>query len=73
MSPKIINIGFGAQGHVRKSRNHRNEGFEGSHESKSKSYKYKLEQSNTTELLSISFLSLPEIAKNVKRPGSSVF
>ena len=31
MSPKINHIGFGAQGQVRKSRNHRNEGFEGSH------------------------------------------
>ena len=30
-SPKINNIGVGAQGHVRKSRNQRNEGFEGSH------------------------------------------
>ena len=53
-SPKMNNIGFGAQGHVRKSRNHRNEGFEGSHISKSKSYKPKLKQNNTTELLSIS-------------------
>ena len=30
-SPKIHNMGFGAQGHLQKSRNHRNEGFEGSH------------------------------------------
>ena len=56
MSPKIDNIGFGAQGHVPKSRNHRNEGFEGSPMSKSKSDKFKLEQKNTVELLSISFL-----------------
>ena len=31
--------------------NHRNEGFEDSHISKSRSYKFKLEQNNTTELL----------------------
>ena len=55
VSPKIKIIGFGAQGHVRKSRNHRNEWFEGSHMSKSKSYKFKLEQNNSTELLSIPF------------------
>ena len=30
MSPKINNIGFGAQGLVQKSRKHRNEGSEGS-------------------------------------------
>ena len=46
---------FGAQGQVRKSRNHGHEGFEGSHICKSKSYKFKLKQDNTTELLSISF------------------
>ena len=50
VSPKIDNISFGAQGHDRKSRNHRNEGFEGSHTSKSKSYKIKLKQNCTTEL-----------------------
>ena len=55
MSPEINNIGFGAQGHVRKSRNHRNEEFEGSAISKSKIYKFKLKQNNTTELLSIAF------------------
>ena len=55
MSPKINNIGFGAHGHIQKSRNHRNEGFECSHISKSKSYKFKLKQIKTTELLSISF------------------
>ena len=53
MSPKINDIAFGAQGHVRKSRTHRNEGVEGSHLTKSKSYKFKLKQNNTTELLSI--------------------
>ena len=54
VSPKINNIGFGAQRHVQKSRNHENEGFEGSPISKSKSYKLKLKQDNTTELLIIS-------------------
>ena len=54
-SPKINDIGFGAQGHVQKSRHHDNEGSEGSHTSKSKSYKFKLKQDNTTELLNISF------------------
>ena len=44
-----------AQGHVRKSRNHRNDGFEGPPMSKSKSYKFKMEENNTTELLSIAF------------------
>ena len=53
-SPKINSIGFGAQGHVRKCRNHRNDGVEGSHITKSESYKFKLEQNNTTELSSIS-------------------
>ena len=47
--------GLGAQGHVRKSRNHRNEGSEGSHVTKSKSCKFKLKQNNIMELLSISF------------------
>ena len=52
-------VGFETQGHVQKSRNHRNEGFEGSPISKSKSYKFELEQNNTTELLSISSGNLP--------------
>ena len=55
VSREIYNIGFGAQGHVRKCSNHGNEGFEVSHLTKSKSYKFKMEQTNTTELLSISF------------------
>ena len=55
MSPEINDIGFGKEGHVKKSRNRENEGFEGSHTTKSKSYKLKLEQNNPTELLSISF------------------
>ena len=38
VSPKINNIGFEAQGHVRKPRNHDNEGFSVSPMSKSKSY-----------------------------------
>ena len=54
MSPKTNNIGFGVHGHVRKSRNHRHEGSEGSHITKLKSYKFKLEQTSTTELLSTS-------------------
>ena len=36
--PRIYHIGFGAQGHVRKSRNHRIDGFVGSRISKSKRY-----------------------------------
>ena len=55
MSPKIDNICFGSQGHVRKSRNHRNAKFEGPHISKSKSCKSKVKQNNTTELLNMSF------------------
>ena len=57
-SPKIINIGFEAQGHLQKSRNHRNEGFLGSPISKSKRYKTKMDQNNSPELLSILFLKL---------------
>ena len=53
VSPKLNNIGFEAQGHVPKSRNHKHEGFEGSHINKSKSYKVKLKQNDNTELLSI--------------------
>ena len=55
---KNNDIGVGAQGHVQNSRGHRNEGFEGSHTSKSNKYKFKLMLNNTTELLSTSF---PEI------------
>ena len=51
----LNNIGFGAQGHVHKSRNHRNERFEGYPINKSRSYRFKLEQNNRTELLNISF------------------
>ena len=51
MSPKINNIGFGAQGQVHKSRNHRNEGPEGPHITKSKRYKFEMEQNIITELL----------------------
>ena len=54
MSPKIRDIGFGAHGHAPKSRNHRNEGIEG-HITKSKSYRFEMEQNNPKELLSISF------------------
>ena len=42
VSPKINNIGFGAQGYVRKSRNHEHEGFEASPISESKNNKFKL-------------------------------
>ena len=52
--PKIKMNGFGAQGHVEKARNHRNEAFEGSHIMKSKSSKFKMEQNKNTELLNIS-------------------
>ena len=55
MFPKINNIGFGARGHVRKSRNHRNEKVEGSPISKAKSYKFELKQTNIMELLKIPF------------------
>ena len=54
-SPEIKINGFGAQGHVRKSRNHENEGFSVSPTSKSKSYQSKVKQNNPTELLAISF------------------
>ena len=55
MSPKINNIGCGSQEHVRGSRNHRNEGFQGPHISKSKRYNFKSKQNNTKEFLGISF------------------
>ena len=48
MSPKIRINAFGKKGHVKKSRNHRNEGFEGSHTTKSKSNKFKSRQIDTT-------------------------
>ena len=51
MSPKINNIGW-AQGHVRKSPNHENEGFE---VHQIENYKFKLKQSNTTEIKRTSF------------------
>ena len=43
---------------VKKSRNHRNEGFEGSHTSKSRGDKFKLKQNHITKLLSTSFPSI---------------
>ena len=78
VSPRRNNIGFGAHGHVRKSRNHRNERPEGSHISRWKSYKIKMEQNNTTELLSISFPQIyhtngTTIGNNVKHAGFSGF
>ena len=51
--------GFGAQGHVQKSRNHEHEGSEGSHISTSESYKFKLEQNTTAELLSTNIPVFP--------------
>ena len=77
-APKINNTGFGAQGHVQKSRNHRNDGFEGSHICKSKSYKCKMEQNNTTEHLSISFPwtyheNNAKVANNQKMQGRPDF
>ena len=78
VSPKINSIGFGARGHVQKSRNHRNEQFEGSHINKLESYKFKLKRNNTTELLSIYFLTkmhnnCPEIAKRNEHASLSGF
>ena len=52
VSPTIKINNFGAQGHVRKSRKHENDGFSNK---TLKSYKFKLKQNNATELLSISF------------------
>ena len=52
---KVYNIGFGAQGHVRKPPNHDNEG---SPITKSRSYQSKVKQNNSTELLAISFPSI---------------
>ena len=73
VSPKIHNIGFGAQGHVRKIRNHENQGLEGLHTRKSKSYKFKLEQNNTTELVSIiSFFNLPQNCPTYPRIRSNI-
>ena len=54
-SPKINNIGLGAQGHVRKSRNHMHAGFNGSPIIKSESYTLKMKQNNPMDLLNISF------------------
>ena len=76
MYPRISYIGFGAQRHVRKSRIHRNEGFEGSPINTSKSYKFKMEQNNTIELLSISYHKLTitithKIETNVEKAGFS--
>ena len=77
VSPKINNIGFGVHGHVRKSRNHENEEFDGSHISKSKSYKFKLKRNNSTEHLSISFhkftLQIAQQSQQMKHAGCFVF
>ena len=80
MSPKINKIGFGDQGHVPKSRHHRNKRFWGSPTTTSKSYDPKLEQNNTTEFSSISFPYIyysngQRIANklNISLPGFSGF
>ena len=78
VSPKINEIEFGAQGHVRKSRNHRDEGVEGSHITKSKSYKFKMEQNHITELLNTSIHKstiqiATQIAKKANRACCSRF
>ena len=54
-SPKINHVGFRAHGHVRKSRNHENEGFGGFPIKKSKSYWSKMQQHNSMELSCCSF------------------
>ena len=54
MSPKMNSIGFGAQGHFQKSRNHRKDRFEDSHINKSKTCKSKVTQNSTMELRNIS-------------------
>ena len=48
-------IGLGKKGHVQKSRNDGNDGFEGSPITKSKSYKFKMKRDNTTELVACLF------------------
>ena len=53
--PKIKINGLGAQGHVRKSRYHENDGSEGFPIMKSKSYESKVKQNNYTELPGYSF------------------
>ena len=73
MSQKITRTGLGSPGHVRKSRNHGNEGFEGSPISKSKSYKFKLKQNNTMELLSISFYKLSIKLPKTGHESSNLF
>ena len=47
-SPKINNTGFGAHGHVQRSRNHRKEVVHGSHTTTTKSYKFEIDQNNNT-------------------------
>ena len=56
VSHKIKINGFLQTRHVQKSRNHRNEKLEGSPITTLKSYKIKLKQNNTMELLSIYFI-----------------
>ena len=67
-SPEIKTIGFGARGHVPKSRNQRNEGFEFSI-SKSTNYYTKSKQNNSLELLNLLFkhISHKNNTKNANR------
>ena len=68
--PEIKIVGCGSCGHFQKSRNHRNDGFEGPHINKLKSYKFKLKQNKTTELSNVLF---PEIHHNKLLKISQVF
>ena len=56
MSPKSNIIDFGNHGHVPKSENHGNDGFEGFPKVKPKSYESKMKQNNPMELSGHSFL-----------------
>ena len=58
MSPEIEKTGFGRKVPVQNSLNRRNEEFSGSPMSKSKSYKFKMEQNSSPEFLSLLFLEL---------------
>ena len=58
MSSKIEIVGFGAQGHVPNSRAHRTKDSEAFPISKSNSYKFRLKQNSSPEVLSIPFPSI---------------
>ena len=77
---KDNNIGFGAQGHVQKSRKYRNDGFPVLPISKSKSYYSKMKKNNHAVLLSIFSIILlfyyennPKNIKSVKQCIFKVF